>query len=74
MNNIIVILRNYLFDFFNSFKDNFAPKSYDEAIQYIYTQVGGVCENVLRDAGVYKEDEQGQNGLKKFLTSCGFEV
>ncbi|MBR2861732.1 MAG: UDP-glucose--hexose-1-phosphate uridylyltransferase [Clostridia bacterium] len=62
------------YDFFNSFKNNFAPKSYDEAIKYIYTQVGGVCENVLRDAGVYKEDEQGQNGLKKFLASCGFEV
>ena len=48
--------------------------NFDDAKKYIDNLVGNVCENVLRDAGVFKEDESGRAGLKKFLISCGFEV
>lgn len=61
-------------DWFNSFKGKYSPANEEEALGYIKSEVGAVCENVLRDAGVYKEDEAGQAGLKRFLTACGFEV
>ncbi len=59
---------------YNSFRNTFTPKNTKEALEKIYLLVGDVCENVLRDAGVYKEDELGRAGLKRFLTHCGFEV
>ncbi len=59
---------------YNGFKDKYAPKTKDEALNYIRSEMGKVCENVLRDAGVFKEDEAGQAGLKRFLVACGFEV
>ncbi|MBE7091675.1 MAG: UDP-glucose--hexose-1-phosphate uridylyltransferase [Clostridiales bacterium] len=62
------------YNWFNSFKDNYKPDDFNDAIKYIYNIVGEVCENVLRDAGVFKEDEEGKEGLKKFLVACGFEV
>ena len=61
-------------DWFNSFKGKYSPANEEEALGFIRGEVGAVCENVLRDAGVYKEDEAGQNGLKRFLAACGFEV
>ena len=59
---------------FNSFKNSFVPRTHQEAIDFIYRQVGSVCENVLKDAGVYKEDTAGRAGIKRFLSACGFEV
>jgi UDPglucose--hexose-1-phosphate uridylyltransferase len=65
---------NIHYTWYNSFKNNYSPADFDDAKKYIYQLVGRVCENVLRDAGVYKEDEKGRNGLKNFLVACGFEV
>jgi UDPglucose--hexose-1-phosphate uridylyltransferase len=65
---------NVHFAWYNSFKDTYTPSDFEDAQKYVYNLVGGVCENVLRDAGVYKEDEAGRSGLKKFLRTCGFEV
>lgn len=62
------------YDWYNSFKNTYSPKDFDDAKEYIYKLVGGVCENVLRDAGVFKEDENGREGLKRFIKACGFEV
>ena len=59
---------------YNSFRNEYQPKSFEDAKKYIDNLVGNVCENVLRDAGVFKEDEKGREGLKKFLIACGFEV
>ena len=36
-------------------------------------EVGLVFERVLEDAGVFKYDEAGRAGFKRFLTSMGFE-
>lgn len=65
---------NIHFEWFESFKNNITPSTKKEALEYIYQQVGFVCENVLRDAGVYKEDACGQEGLKRFLLACGFKL
>lgn len=65
---------NVHYNWYNSFKKDYTPKNFDDAKKHIYNLVGGVCENVLRDAGVYKEDEAGREGLKRFLAACGFEV
>ncbi len=65
---------NVHYNWYNSFRNEYAPKDFDDAKNYIYNLVGGVCENVLRDAGVYKEDSAGREGLKRFLVACGFEV
>ncbi len=62
------------YNWYNSFKEAYRPTSFDDAKAYIYELVGSVCENVLRDAGVYKEDEAGREGLKRFISACGFEV
>lgn len=59
---------------YNSFKGKHTPLTEEEALEYIKGEVGAVCENVLRDAGVFKEDEAGQAGLKRFIAACGFEV
>lgn len=59
---------------YNGFRNKYAPKTKEEALTHIRNEMGSVCENVLRDAGVFKEDTLGQAGLKRFLTSCGFEV
>ncbi len=65
---------NIHFNWFHQFKDNFSPQTQQQALNIIYQQVGSVCENVLRDAGVYKEDEAGRAGVHRFLYACGFEV
>lgn len=62
------------YTWYNSFRNEYNPKDFADAKKYIDNLVGNVCENVLRDAGVFKEDEKGREGLKKFLISCGFEV
>ena len=59
---------------YNSFRNEYQPKNFEDAKKYIDNLIGNVCENVLRDAGVFKEDEKGREGLKKFLITCGFEV
>ncbi len=65
---------NIHFDWFEGFKNDIVPKDKAAALEYIYLKVGTVCEDVLRDAGVYKEDATGQEGLKRFLLACGFKL
>lgn len=65
---------NIHYNWFNSFKSSAAPKDKDAALKLIYQQMGSVCENVLRDAGVFKEDTTGENGLKDFLRKCNFDL
>lgn len=74
LNNEDIDKASVHYDWYNSFRNSYSPKNYDDAKEYIYNLVGGVCENVLRDAGVFKEDEKGRDGLKRFLNACGFEV
>ena len=62
------------YTWYNSFRNEYKPSSFEDAKDYIYKLVGGVCENVLRDAGVFKEDNEGREGLKRFIKACGFEV
>lgn len=42
------------------------------AMEVVKKEIGRVCEGVLQDAGVYKEDEAGRAGLLRFLCTCGF--
>ncbi len=74
LNNEDIDKASVHYDWYNGFRNSYSPKNYDDAKEYIYNLVGGVCENVLRDAGVFKEDEKGRDGLKRFLNACGFEV
>ena len=62
------------YTWYNNFRNSYTPNSFDDAKDYIYKLVGGVCENVLRDAGVFKEDNAGREGLKRFIKACGYEV
>ena len=36
-------------------------------------ELADVCAQVLRDAGVYKQDEAGREGLYRFLGTVGLE-
>lgn len=65
---------NVHYSWYNNFKNDYKPSDFNDAKKYIYNLVGGVCENVLRDAGVFKEDEKGREGLVRFIKACGFEV
>ncbi len=46
----------------------------DEAEAAIRKALACVCAEVLADAGVYKQTEQGRAGLVRFMKSIGFEV
>ena len=37
------------------------------------SEVAKVCAQVLADAGVYKQDENGLNGFKRFMASLGYQ-
>ena len=41
----------------------------EEAEKHITEYVNNTCINILKNTAVFKEDEQGQKALKKFLTS-----
>ena len=41
----------------------------EEAEKHIIEYVNNTCINILKNTAVFKEDEQGQKALKKFLTS-----
>ncbi|MDQ1911025.1 UDP-glucose--hexose-1-phosphate uridylyltransferase [Paenibacillus sp. GD4] len=45
----------------------------EEARQLLQSEVGTKFSDVLRDAGVYKRDEQGRSGFRAFLKQLGFE-
>ncbi len=43
-----------------------------EAEALLRSEVAKVCAQVLADAGVYKQDENGLNGFKRFMASLGY--
>jgi len=48
--------------------------SQEEASALLRTEVAKVCAQVLADAGVYKQDENGLHGFKRFMASLGYHA
>ncbi len=46
----------------------------EEAADVLRSEVAKVCAQVLADAGVYKQDENGLNGFKRFMASLGYNA
>ena len=44
-----------------------------EAAALLRAEVAKVCAQVLADAGVYKQDENGLSGFKRFMASLGYQ-
>jgi UDPglucose--hexose-1-phosphate uridylyltransferase len=44
-----------------------------EAAALLRAEVAKVCSQVLADAGVYKQDENGLSGFKRFMASLGYQ-
>ncbi len=47
-------------------------RDHEEAAALLRSEVAKVCAQVLADAGVYKQDENGLNGFKRFMASVGY--
>ncbi len=47
--------------------------THDRAVTVLREEIAMVCYQVLEDAGVYKQTEDGLLGVLQFLTSCGYE-
>lgn len=43
----------------------------EQARAEIRREVGDICVQVLKDCAVFKEDPDGQQGLRAYLTACG---
>ena len=55
--------------------NKYGNKNSDELAQtIIQNTVGEKCEQVLKDAGVFKTDKQGRQAFNKFLTTAGFTL
>lgn len=48
--------------------------SHEAAAALLRTEVAKVCAQVLADAGVYKQDENGLQGFKRFMASIGYNA
>ena len=44
----------------------------EEAVEAIHRALAVKCADVLKDAGVYKHDENGRAGVLRFLNSIGY--
>ena len=60
-------------DWVDSFRAGYQSFTKDNVDEILEKEVGLVFERVLEDAGVFKYDEAGRSGFKRFLTSMGFE-
>ncbi|MGN1368042.1 MAG: UDP-glucose--hexose-1-phosphate uridylyltransferase [Aristaeellaceae bacterium] len=49
-------------------------KDHAEALALLRSEVAKVCAQVLADAGVYKQDEHGLNGFKRFMATLGYQA
>ena len=49
-------------------------KNHEEAAALLRSEIAKVCAQVLADAGVYKQDENGLNGFKRFMSSLGYQA
>ena len=54
-------------------KRNGTGLSEEKAADVMRAELASVCACVLKDAGVYKQDEAGRAGLKRFLKTVGLE-
>jgi len=48
--------------------------SHEDAAARLKQEVANVCAQVLADAGVYKQNEEGLNGFKRFMESLGYHA
>ncbi len=48
-------------------------KDRENAAELLRSEVAKVCAQVLADAGVYKQDENGLLGFKRFMASLGYQ-
>lgn len=46
----------------------------EQARAQIRREVGDICVQVLKDCAVFKEDSDGQQGLRNYLAACGAEI
>ena len=46
---------------------------HNEAAAVLRSEIAKVCAQVLADAGVYKQDDNGINGFKRFMASLGYQ-
>ena len=49
-------------------------KDHEQAAKLLRAEVAKVCAQVLADAGVYKQDTNGLNGFKWFMSSLGYDA
>lgn len=47
--------------------------SAEEAQECLHREVGNVCAQVLADAGVFKQTEEGRSAMLRFLASLGYQ-
>ncbi len=67
---------NYLFahkDMIKDLKEKGEYENYDVALSAVTDRVNEVCKNILFNTAVFKWDENGYNGFKRFLNSVGIE-
>ena len=48
-------------------------KNHEEAAAVLRAEIANVCAQVLADAGVYKQDENGLQGFVRFMNSLGYQ-
>ncbi|MDQ9815657.1 hypothetical protein RFZ01_14840, partial [Acinetobacter pittii] len=48
--------------------------SAEQAAEVMHSELADVCAQVLKDAGVYKQDDAGRAGLHRFLNSVGIHA
>ncbi|MGI6182819.1 MAG: UDP-glucose--hexose-1-phosphate uridylyltransferase [Candidatus Fimadaptatus sp.] len=48
--------------------------SAEQAAEVMHSELADVCAQVLKDAGVYKQDDAGREGLHRFLNSVGIRA
>ncbi len=53
--------------------ENYKPATFEEAEKIVTERVNDVCKNILLNTAVFKKDEQGTNGFKKFLSANGIK-
>ncbi|MCQ2399567.1 MAG: galactose-1-phosphate uridylyltransferase, partial [Clostridia bacterium] len=68
---------NYLYVHRNMIKELMAGgkvSTKEEAEKLVKNKVNETCKNILFNTAVFKKDENGVNGFKKFLKTCNLEV
>lgn len=45
----------------------------EAANNILKNELGIICERVLKDAGVFKSDENGREGFLRFMNTCGYK-